>query len=151
MTALQSSFFAILPPPQQPWSPRQGRFVDNSFSSENTLSLSGSEVSHYSNPVPDPKPKFKPRFCNVLWRIILAHSYIKCCYLFSNKKLQQGEMKIKPSILEDILVGFNALIRNKLEMMVKAILGYSFSTTNAKSLSLHWKQGDHQGEQSFSR
>lgn len=31
-------------------------------------------------------------------------------------------MKIKPSILEDFLVGFNALIRNKLEMMVKEIL-----------------------------
>lgn len=52
-------------------------------------------------------------------------------------------MNIKQTILEDILVGFNALIRNKLEMMVKEILVYSLCNTNAKSLSLHWKQGVH--------
>lgn len=144
MTALKSSFSCHSPPTsQQPWLPRQGRFADNSFGLQNTLSLSGSEVSYYWNPVPDPKPKFKPRFCNVLWTIILAHSSIKCSYLFSNKNLQQGEMNIKPSILEDILVGFNALIRNKLKMMVKEILVYSFCNSNAKSLSLHWKQAAH--------
>lgn len=36
-------------------------------------------------------------------------SYTKCSYLFSNKNLQQEETNIKPNILEDIPVGFNAL------------------------------------------
>lgn len=74
------------------------------------------------------------------WPTALLNALI---YLFSNKNLQQGEMNIKPSILEDILVGFNALIRNKLKMMVKEILLYSFCNSNAKSLSLHWKQAAH--------
>lgn len=71
------------------------------------------------------------------WPTALLNALI---YLFSNKNLQQGEINIKPSILEDILVGFNALIRNKLKMMVKEILVYSFCNSNAKSLSLHWKR-----------
>lgn len=36
-------------------------------------------------------------------------SYTKCSYLFSNKNLQQEETNVKPNILEDIPVGFNAL------------------------------------------
>lgn len=35
------------------------------------------------------------------------------------------------------------MIRNKLEMMAKEILEYSFCNTSAKTLSLHWKQGAH--------
>lgn len=78
-------------------------------------------------------------YCEELsWPTAILNALI---YLFSNKNLQQGEINIKPSILEDILVGFNALVRNKLEMMVKEILVYSFCNTN--SLSLHWKQGTH--------